>query len=143
MHPAIERVFTILQKFVIGFVALFTLLIIIGVITDDTPNKRDYILPDEQSAFSNNPDPVIVSDPNVFDAKYFCQDQVEQTLKSPTTADFQPISEMLYVLNGNQYTVTMHVDAQNSYGAVMRSKFVCTAQTNGAGGWRLIDLIES
>lgn len=52
------------------------------------------------------------------------QQAVESKLKAPKTADF-PVSYDNYAIhqNGDVYTVTSYVDAENSFGAKIRSNF--------------------
>jgi hypothetical protein len=51
---------------------------------------------------------------------------VENNLKAPSTADFGfPDEEMVSQLNDSTYYVTGFVDAQNSFGAMLRSNYEC------------------
>jgi hypothetical protein len=43
----------------------------------------------------------------------------------------------MYHVSGNQYRLTSHVDSQNSFGAMLRSKFVCTATETSKDNWRV------
>ena len=61
------------------------------------------------------------------DAFYCAQLIVEDYLKSPSTAKFCKLSEATVTHLGNgEYMVTGWVDAENSYGATIRSNFVVT-----------------
>ena len=53
------------------------------------------------------------------------QEEVKGRLKSPSTAEF-PWDPDNYIIkqNGNEYTVYSYVDAQNSFGAKIRNKYV-------------------
>lgn len=60
------------------------------------------------------------------EAKWDCRAAVEKSLKAPTTATFQHYKQFSAAKTeeGN-YTVTGYVDAQNSFGAMVRTTFVC------------------
>lgn len=49
---------------------------------------------------------------------------VERRLKAPSTAKFQDCETARVVQDGSLFTVYIIVDAQNSYGAMLRSTFV-------------------
>lgn len=60
-------------------------------------------------------------------AAWCAEDIVKQFLKAPSTAEVCPMDEMQISHLGNgEYMVTGWVDAQNSYGAMLRSDFVVT-----------------
>src|SRR5579871_6739632 len=50
---------------------------------------------------------------------------VERVLKAPSTADFHSLRA---TKQGDVWTVAGSVDAQNSFGATIRSDFVCSGQ---------------
>ena len=61
------------------------------------------------------------------DAWVCAQNVVESRLKSPSTADFCSYPEATVTdLGSNRYKITGYVDAQNSFGAVVRSYFTVT-----------------
>lgn len=70
------------------------------------------------------------------DAEHACQELVKDRLKSPASAKFSGLS---HTGTGDEYTVTGSVDSQNSFGALMRSDFVCTVRANG-DSWHLVSL---
>ena len=69
---------------------------------------------------------------------------VERGLRSPSTAVFPQISEhKVYSLPDyeNGYEVHGYVDAQNGFGAMIRSNFICELYYDSeSDNWRLIDL---
>lgn len=66
------------------------------------------------------------------------QEFVEQRLKSPSTAKFPTHSkEMVGYLGDNRYQVISYVDSQNSYGAVLRARYVCILIDAGNNKWIL------
>jgi hypothetical protein len=76
-----------------------------------------------------------------------CQDFVKRRLKAPATASFPSLDFSALKGNDDRYTVSSYVDAENSFGAKLRSKFVCTIKLVSPAGdladpasWELIDL---
>jgi hypothetical protein len=57
-----------------------------------------------------------------------CEGFVKERLKAPSTAKF---SNEVTGVNGRLYTVTGDVDAQNSFGAMLRSKYNCLVTKDG------------
>ncbi len=72
-----------------------------------------------------------------------CEAAVKQRLKAPATADF-PFGNArnVEVLGNNRYRLRSHVDAQNSFGANLRTNFVCIMAGSGESpaGYQLIEL---
>jgi hypothetical protein len=71
-----------------------------------------------------------------------CRQFVRERLKAPSTADFQPCYESV-VRQGaaaNIWTVASWVDAENSFGAKIRTTYVCQLEDTGDGNWRLLAL---
>ena len=77
-------------------------------------------------------------------AAIMCEDYVKQRLTSPGSADFASLLSgevRIDSLGGGRYKVHSYVDAQNSFGALLRSQFVCRiAKVPGGDEWRLEDL---
>lgn len=68
---------------------------------------------------------------------------VKDSLKSPSTAKFCPFTECRVTHLGNgEYKVTGWVDAQNSYGATLRSNFVVTYTATERGYKNGVAVIE-
>lgn len=69
------------------------------------------------------------------------EDTVKNNLKSPSSAKFPPFSEATIKDNGdNDYTINSYVDAQNSFGASLRTNSIVEIKvddtydsTNGGG----------
>lgn len=72
-------------------------------------------------------------------AQVICHDFVKDALKSPSTADF---SDESHAGKSPIWTVRGQVDSENSFGAVVRSSYVCTVKATGAEEWRLVEPIE-
>jgi hypothetical protein len=78
------------------------------------------------------PKPIQPTQPKVYteeDRKrtaYVCAKfKVEEELKAPSTAKFQPSPDAVITNNGSYYFVKSYVDAQNSFGAMIRTDFIC------------------
>lgn len=65
---------------------------------------------------------------------------VEKVLKAPSTADFCGYSDATIYPSGAGYIVSGWVDAQNSYGAMIRSTFSVTLHQSGSN-WVCDELI--
>ncbi|WP_159619469.1 hypothetical protein [Arthrobacter zhaoguopingii] len=72
-------------------------------------------------------------------AEAVCQQFIETRLKSPASAEF---SSTDVVELGDTYKVTAVVDAQNSFGAMMRSSWTCRVIWNDASEKYTLDLLE-
>jgi len=76
--------------------------------------------------------------PTKSDAILMCREFVREGLKSPGSADFPGSSNFKTIsLGSNTYRVTSYVDAENSFGANIRTYFVCEVQYIGDGKWKL------
>ncbi len=79
------------------------------------------------------------------EAYVVCQEFVEDRLKAPATADF-PGGSFDYTTHngGGRYTVDAFVDSENSFGAQVRTDFVCVVQWQSGDTYRLesLDLQE-
>lgn len=71
--------------------------------------------------------------PDPKDAYYYCEEYVKDVLKSPKSAEF-PRYDPGYVKTDDNltYTVISQVDADNSFGAKIRSNFACKVIYNKA-----------
>jgi len=67
-----------------------------------------------------------ISHPNNFLAYSYAEDAVKKSLKSPSTAKFPRTIEKdkhIKYLGNKEYQIDSWVDSQNSFGAMIRSKF--------------------
>lgn len=67
---------------------------------------------------------------------------VKDRLKSPGSAKFPWVTsdEVTKHLGDGKYRVESYVDSQNSFGGLVRTKFVCVVEYAGSGNWRLVSL---
>ena len=67
-----------------------------------------------------------------FRAQVDCERFVLNSLKSPSSASFAPYQELIITGSGDgPWTVKGWVDAQNSFGAKLRSQYSCAVQYSG------------
>lgn len=83
-----------------------------------------------KSNSDNKPDPA-------GDASRACENFVKDRLKAPSTAKFS--GESVSDDGTGRYTVTGSVDAQNSFGAMLRDHYSCLMRLDG-DNWELITL---
>lgn len=67
-----------------------------------------------------------------------CEEYVTAKLKAPASADFGDASLLDH--GAGRYTVTGSVDAQNSFGAMIRNRYSCELQVDGNGTWTAVDV---
>lgn len=67
-------------------------------------------------------------------AQNICYDEVLNQLKAPSTAELVSIASS--PTEGDTWTVTGSVDAENSFGAMLRNEFSCDLTQTG-DGWRI------
>jgi len=84
--------------------------------------------------------------PSDSQAQMVAQVFVRQELKSPRSADFS--FDCNVKLNNNTYTVTGYVDAQNSFGGMMREYYCCEITYKGGDendmqNWRVRSVVFS
>lgn len=82
------------------------------------------------------------------EAWVMAQDFVKQNLKSPSTAsfgslfsDYQSPDDTVSVLGNGKYRVRGWVDSQNSFGAMLRTRFTCDLEYLGNDRWRCPSLV--
>lgn len=74
-------------------------------------------------------------------ASVMAEEFVKNSLKSPSSAKFQWYDEnQVEDLGDGKYKVTSYVDSQNSFGAMLRTNYVCTVKYIGNDKWSLEDL---
>lgn len=78
--------------------------------------------------------------PTASDAEAMCMQFVRNNLKAPSTAKFD-YGQSGAKGSGNYWTALVVVDAQNSFGAMIRSRFACTLEYTGNDNWKLTGLM--
>jgi hypothetical protein len=70
-----------------------------------------------------------------------CEKSVTNSLKSPVSASFPPDQLHVVPQGSGLYDVVGAVDAKNSFGTTIRTRFACVIQYNsGSASWKLISL---
>lgn len=86
---------------------------------------------------SANPKPVGASQNS---AAAVCQEFIKPRLKSPTSAKFPHELQRSTHMGEDVYHVAGAVDAQNTYGANLRTPYECAVRRADDGKWHLLDL---
>lgn len=77
-------------------------------------------------------------------AYYMMEDYVKSRLKAPSTAEFPGVFDgrldHVKSFGGQKYGIVSYVDAQNSFGAKIRTRFVGEVQQVSENQWKLISL---
>lgn len=73
--------------------------------------------------------------PDETGARLACHHSVRQQLRAPSTASFAPASDTRIARSGSEWTLTGWVDAENAFGATVRSTWRCEARWLGDGEW--------
>jgi len=81
------------------------------------------------------------------EAYLICEDAIKTQLRAPSTAEFQSIFAGRFdnVVQANQrYYFESYVDAQNGFGAMIRTNFECSVTQTEEGLWTInrADIIE-
>lgn len=86
------------------------------------------------------------SDYYLGDAAYICEEYLEDRLRAPSTAEYPwnafGTRARSFVTYEGEYTyrVRAHVDAENAFGAKVRTQFNCRVEYRGNYTFRLVDL---
>lgn len=86
------------------------------------------------AVFFRNTKAPTTKEPTETNAIIIAQDKVKAQLKSPSTADFEMMSGTAQSLGDGHFIVRDHVDAQNSFGATVRSEYEVHLHYN-SGDW--------
>ena len=70
-----------------------------------------------------------------FHAIIQCESEVKRQLKAPSTAKFVKREQEVYKMGESKWGVVGAVDAQNSFGAIVRSEFACQLSRGESGQW--------
>lgn len=79
-----------------------------------------------------------VTQPDKYGAWYVCTQQITGQLKAPSTAKFPRVTDtgvIATTVDNQKWAITGFVDAQNGFGAMMRSAFVCEATHTSGTNW--------
>lgn len=76
------------------------------------------------------PAPRAAAQANPYTVWRVCQERISTELKAPATAEFPSYDERAITHSAALWTVDSYVDAQNSFGAKLRTRYSCTASFN-------------
>ncbi|MCF4151791.1 hypothetical protein L2W58_08240 [Dethiosulfovibrio sp. F2B] len=65
---------------------------------------------------------------------------VKDYLKAPSTADFPFFDRESTQLNDSTWVIKSYVDSQNSFGAIIRTRYIATMHYKGNDHWELLDI---
>jgi len=96
-----------------------------------------FLWPDKMPETKTDPAPRNLK----IEAYTVCGQFVQERLKAPSSADFPWYSEEYVSVRGETYWVSSYVDSQNSFGAKIRSHYICEV-TPGIGElWDLKNVV--
>ena len=127
-----------LLKYIIPSV-LFVVALVIGMIIAGGYPKW---LPGGGPRSEKVPDANLKHQHSPANAWLMCQSFVEQTLLSPGSVEWpEHYKSNVLHLGGGRYRIASHVDSQNTFGALVRTKFIAELLWTGETSWRLELLI--
>lgn len=78
--------------------------------------------------------------PTTQDACYMSHQFLDKLLKAPSTAQYESCYDAKVTqIGNNQFVVNSYVDSQNSFGAMIRTKYSMTLKYLGNDNWERID----
>ncbi|MGB7621644.1 MAG: hypothetical protein WBN92_04775, partial [Terriglobia bacterium] len=72
-----------------------------------------------------------------------CRETIKENLKSPSTADFPDFFDRVNSLGKGAFELYIDVDAQNGFGAKIRSNFTCEVQCSDRENCRVLGIKEN
>jgi hypothetical protein len=117
------------KRSTIGCGGAIVLFLILGVVMNTFGPKAK-----PRTAADVRADSVARAEGNERDMYHNCRDLAEKKLKAPSTADFASRdSWKVWKDNKGQWNAVGYVDAQNSFGAKIRSNVICVAKVSADG----------
>jgi hypothetical protein len=110
-------------------------LVVIGLISD--------ALKDDDSSTTSGGSNTPSSDDLELGAWNVCHQFVEDRLKAPSTADFEDVDEYKASNSAGVWTIVGWVDSENSFGAKIRTDYVCKVRHVSGQRFNLVDLQTS
>jgi hypothetical protein len=103
------------------------------------------MLVSDEEGTTNTPAPTNTPKPehSATAAELMCQQFIEDRLKAPATAKYAPLGRegAVEFLGDSTYQVLSYVDSQNSFGAMLRTKYLCEVQYVENDRWKLVSLV--
>lgn len=85
--------------------------------------------------------PTQARQPSNVEAFTICKQLMQQRMRAPATSSFAAYPESTVRRESGDYVVLSHVDSQNGFGALIRTRYTCTVRPNGAERWSLVSLV--
>lgn len=107
-------------------IKLLFAVLIIGIIFSNMEKKAEKHKEEQNNknySYSNSSNSNSSKSDDELAIKMYVKDVVKGKLKSPSTAKFPSYSEWSVSKSDNTYTVSSHVDAENGFGAEIRTYF--------------------
>lgn len=115
----------------VGCIGLLALIVFVAVALTSGDNSR-----------KRSPAPPPAPFHSAAGAWTVCTDAVRDRLKAPRTAKFPwGFTDRVTHLGEGKYRARAYVDAQNAFGAMLRTNFDCTVQWAGGDRWRIEELV--
>ena len=125
-------------KFLLKF-ALYSILLLIGigiiaaVLSDKDDNSKTQISKEK---------PVVKETGDILTAYTVARSEVKKRLKAPSTAKFpfESYKNVTKRYENQIYVVESYVDAQNAFGAMIRSNYKVKLERTGQDTWKLLEI---
>ena len=135
-------------KWIVGVFALLVVLIVIVTIADSsrsnhTTPTQSVSAPTQSVSAPPAPEAHWDSTNGKIEAFVMSQSFMKKRLKAPSSASFPWYSDSEVSVahrGGGIFLVKSYVDAQNSFGAKLRTRYLCELKDNGHDSWSLISL---
>jgi hypothetical protein len=141
-----------LMEFATGYVIACVVVALAGLIFLFSLKSCASSVEKTQMIYAQNADAIfkkIISEENATEeidketeVKLYAKAVETMLLKTPSTAKFCTLEEMIVINNNEIYQVSGYVDSQNSYGAMIRTPFTFNIKKEN-GTWKFVDNILS
>jgi len=131
---------SLMGKVIVGLFILMVGSCVLGTIGKKSPTSSERVAPQKSAAEIERDR----EDDQREGLKQICKSVVETTLKAPSSAKWQNVYDFRFVqISGenDMYGIMGYVDAQNSFGAMLRNNFMCKYKKVGKN-YEFIDLIN-
>jgi hypothetical protein len=136
-QPELLKISNNAWKWILGVFGGLVLLIIVTATQNHTSTSQNMPSP------VTSPENHWESTDGKIEAFVMSQTFMKRRLKAPSTAGFPWYSDSevsVFHRGGGVFQVKSYVDAQNSFGAKLRTHYLCELKDNGHDSWSLISL---
>lgn len=115
--------------------------LILGAVVLFSPRPSANSSPNSAPSANSPPSGRTVYGVKSAEAKTICEQFVSRRLKAPRGASFSHVWDTEILGSGDgPYEVRGFVDAQNSFGALLRNPYTCSVEAAGGESWKLLEL---